>query len=151
MIGAASLILGLLFTPRDTDGRFAAIEVDHAVYEQTVTDIQHWQARSTTCQDPTLHTLGTRIDSLEDPLNYWWSRINLGPQTHNVAEQYGMWHSDLTLRLADAMVAHCPELADQVYRRVLQMYSGPSFNAVRDRARVGIDDVRWARENASTR
>jgi hypothetical protein len=44
---------------------------------------------------------------------------------------------------ADAyLAAGCLDPADQIYRDILATYTGSSFASVRERAKVGIDDVR---------
>jgi len=54
--------------------------------------------------------------------------------------------SSAQFTLAEGLLRHkCVDEADQVYRGMLAFYSGRYFDAVRQRALVGIDDVRAAK------
>ncbi len=49
--------------------------------------------------------------------------------------------------LADAAKSKgCLDLADGLYRELVTVYVGSAYSGVRDRARLGIDDVRAARK-----
>lgn len=55
----------------------------------------------------------------------------------------GMEAGKLRLELADTFLsANCVSQADQLYRFVLSNFSNPTFAGLRQRAQVGIDDVR---------
>jgi hypothetical protein len=48
--------------------------------------------------------------------------------------------------MADAYLEKgCLDQADAIYRHVIDHYAGSSFTSARERARVGIDDVRARR------
>lgn len=52
----------------------------------------------------------------------------------------------LVFALADgALKFGCLDTADQTYRRVITYYVGSAYAGIRDRAKLGIDDVRAAR------
>jgi len=49
--------------------------------------------------------------------------------------------------LADAAKSkRCLDLADGLYRELINVYVGSAYSGIRDRARLGIDDVRAARK-----
>ncbi len=56
---------------------------------------------------------------------------------------------DIQFRLAEtALKQKCPDIADRVYRDIIANYTGASYAGIRDRARVGLDDVREARRGS---
>ena len=56
-------------------------------------------------------------------------------------------HTDLSFRYADAALhQNCLDQADRVYRDLIHFYVGGAYSGIRDRARVGIDDVRTRRQ-----
>lgn len=49
----------------------------------------------------------------------------------------------LRLTLADANLAHgCADAADALYRDAISTYTGGAYASYRERARIGVDDVR---------
>lgn len=55
-------------------------------------------------------------------------------------------HQDLAFGYADtALGKGCLDTADSVYRSLINFYTGAAYSGIRDRARVGIDDVRAKR------
>lgn len=55
---------------------------------------------------------------------------------------------ELQFALADAAKAkRCFGLADELYRKVITVYTGSSYAAERERARIGIDDIREEKRN----
>ena len=44
-----------------------------------------------------------------------------------------------------ALKSGCLDVADQAYRRIISYYTGSAYAGIRDRAKLGIDDVRSAR------
>ena len=56
-------------------------------------------------------------------------------------------HTDLSFRYADAALhKNCLDRSDRVYRDLIHFYVGGTYSGIRDRARVGIDDVRARRQ-----
>lgn len=50
---------------------------------------------------------------------------------------------NLRLTLADANLAHgCTDVADSLYRGAITIYTGDAYGPYRERARIGVDDVR---------
>jgi len=55
--------------------------------------------------------------------------------------------ADLTLDIAESALKHdCLDFADKVYRSVISTYVGSGYAAHRQRAQIGIDDVRAAKK-----
>jgi hypothetical protein len=55
-------------------------------------------------------------------------------------------HTSLAFALADAALkSGCLDTADQAYRRLVVFYTGANYAGIRDRAKLGIDDVRAVR------
>ena len=56
------------------------------------------------------------------------------------------------LAVADkALKKGCFDIADKQYRQVMSIYSGSSYSALRDRAKIGIEDIRDARRREDSR
>lgn len=56
---------------------------------------------------------------------------------------------DIQFRLAEtALKQKCPDIADRIYREIVANYTGASYAGIRDRARIGLDDVREARRGS---
>lgn len=73
-----------------------------------------------------------------------WNRVS----THfpHYAREARERHTALTFQYADAALhRRCLEAADRTCRRVFDFYVGALYSGIRDRARLGIDDVRAAR------
>lgn len=47
-----------------------------------------------------------------------------------------------------ALTQKCLDLADGIYRDIIQTYTGSAYAGIRERARVGLDDVRDARRKS---
>lgn len=59
-------------------------------------------------------------------------------------------HTKLAFALADAALAKgALDVADRTYRRLVEFYVGNAYSGIRDRARMGVDDVRSRRAAAS--
>lgn len=57
-------------------------------------------------------------------------------------------HTEIAFSFADkAKNKRCLDIADQQYRDLIDMYVGSAYSGIRDRAKIGIDDVREARRN----
>jgi hypothetical protein len=55
-------------------------------------------------------------------------------------------HTTLSFGFADeALRRRCLDDADRVYRRLVAFYTGSAYAGIRDRAKLGIDDIRAAR------
>jgi hypothetical protein len=62
---------------------------------------------------------------------------------NDVAYEEAAALAELILASADlARVSNCPKIADEFYRQVLVIFTGTVYAAYRQRAVVGIDDVR---------
>ena len=56
------------------------------------------------------------------------------------------YHTSLTFGFADAALAKgCLDDADKMYRSLISLYVGAAYSGIRDRAKLGIDDVRIAK------
>jgi hypothetical protein len=55
-------------------------------------------------------------------------------------------HTSLAFALADGALKNgCLDAADHAYRRIISYYTGSAYSGIRDRAKLGVDDVRAAR------
>lgn len=60
--------------------------------------------------------------------------------------------ASMRLQVADAALkSKCPGLADAQYRAVVSRYVGNSYQAFRERAKIGIDDVRALSASQTTK
>lgn len=90
-----------------------------------------------------------KIAELENEL----SALNgLGGSLASVERETRGRHTGLAFALGDAAIAKGSlNLADRVYRRLVEFYVGSAYTGIRDRARLGIDDVRAKRAAAPAR
>ena len=59
-------------------------------------------------------------------------------------------HTALSFAFADEALARgCLDEADRVYRQLMSFYVGAAYSGVRDRARLGVEDVRARRSQVS--
>lgn len=64
----------------------------------------------------------------------------------NYEETARQRHVELAFDYAStALDKGCLDAADDTYRRLISFYVGSAYSGIRDRARIGIDDVRAAR------
>ena len=93
------------------------------------------------CDGQHAHVVKEKIAELEENVSTF-NTIKMR-QYERKARQ---WHTDLTFRFANHAVENgCLDHADQVYRRLIEFYAGPAYSGIRDRARLGIEDVRAAK------
>lgn len=60
-------------------------------------------------------------------------------------------HTEIAFSFADkARGKGCLDIADQQYRELIDMYVGSAYSGIRDRAKIGIDDVREARRDQAS-
>ncbi|MEQ1543511.1 hypothetical protein [Methyloglobulus sp.] len=58
------------------------------------------------------------------------------------------YHTELAFGYADvALKKGCLDDADNVYRGLISFYVGDAYSGIRDRAKLGIDDIRSMRES----
>lgn len=61
-------------------------------------------------------------------------------------------HTEIAFAFADeSLKRRCLDVADSTYRRLVEFYVGSAYGGIRDRARLGIDDVRTARATAQVK
>ena len=88
----------------------------------------------------------TEIEAMIDELKTMTSQFHTVGMT-SLARQARDRHTDLSFRYADAALHKgCLDQADRVYRDLIHFYVGGAYSGIRDRARVGIDDVRARRQ-----
>ena len=68
------------------------------------------------------------------------------PRFYRFSQDMRAKHTSTSFDFAEAAIEKGQlDDADQVYRGLIAFYSGASYSGIRDRARLGIDDVRAAR------
>ena len=88
----------------------------------------------------------TEIETMIDELKTMTSQFHTVGM-NSLARQARDRHTDLSFRYADAALQKsCLDQADRVYRDLIHFYVGGAYSGIRDRARVGIDDVRARRQ-----
>lgn len=97
-----------------------------------------------TCQTK---EIDLRVDSLRTSfVNTRNLERELGEPELINSDEYRQFHTDLSFRLADkALALGCLDTADSTYRGLIEFYVGNAYQGIRDRAKVGIDDVRAKR------
>ena len=90
-------------------------------------------------------TAASKVEAMMDELKTMTSNFHSIKMTSLEREARDR-HTDLSFRYADAALhKNCLDQADQVYRDLIHFYVGGAYSGIRDRARVGIDDVRARR------
>lgn len=94
-----------------------------------------------------------KITELEEDARDWTSLSSVGLRRY--AAEARERHAALAFAFAEeALNRGCLDDADRVYRRLIEFYVGAGYSGIRDRARVGVEDVRSARQglaHATTR
>jgi hypothetical protein len=97
-----------------------------------------------------------QVELMEQGLTYSLAEIQKGKwssqqliRLHQTYADHALKTVNTRLLVADAYLQHkCLDEADKTYRSVLISYIGSNYVAARQRAQVGIDDVRAARRPA---
>jgi hypothetical protein len=109
--------------------------------------------RPQSCVSENAHDAGMAVARLEGRLASWYAAA-IDRRRSNVERTMRFRTIDemkptvlnRKLDLADAYLhANCLDRADGIYRAVMEVYTGMSYASYRDRARIGIDDVRQKR------
>ena len=59
------------------------------------------------------------------------------------------YHTTMVFEFGDtAFEKRCLDDADWAYRHVIRTYTGTAYSGIRDRARLGVEDVRVARNES---
>lgn len=97
------------------------------------------------CDGPDAQEVRAKIAELEESLSLF-HRVQSFPQYEREARDR---HTALSFAFADAALQRgCLDDADAVYRSLVAFYTGGAYAGIRDRAKLGIDDVRAARTTA---
>lgn len=105
---------------------------------------------ATSCEDPSLKIATERLMASEQTLAEY-NQLRFSPRSgagtryraSKVVEDSLPSLTDTHFRLADGLLKRrCLDGADLLYRDILTRFSGSSYEALRERAKVGIDDVR---------
>lgn len=82
------------------------------------------------------------------------AKAHVGVAERSAGNRYGdyldmnMAVGGATLDVAEAALKHgCLDVADEMYRHVLQRYVGIAYSGLRQRAQVGINDVRSRKQD----
>lgn len=74
---------------------------------------------------------------------------NVADQRSETLVEYNQDSASLDLEIADvALAAGCLDVAEDMYRHVITRYIGFAYSAYRQRAQIGIEDVRTQRRRA---
>lgn len=97
---------------------------------------------STDCENLHSHDVLDRIAKLREDVSLFHS-VRSFPQYEQEARDR---HTELSFAFADEALRHgCLDTADAVYRDVFTFYVGATYAGIRDRAKLGIEDVRARR------
>lgn len=101
------------------------------------------------CQSPTVQALQQKIEAMRE-INAKFSMYAYSSRHMYEAMTLRGFHTSTVFEFADtSLKKKCLDLAEQQYRSLIEYYIGTSYTGIRDRARIGLDDVREARRNAS--
>jgi hypothetical protein len=94
------------------------------------------------CDNPHRQVVLEKIAELEKSLSLF-HQVRSFPEYEREARDR---HTQLSFAFADeALRRGCLDDADQVYRNLVAFYTGNVYAGIRDRAKLGIDDVRARR------
>lgn len=94
------------------------------------------------CESPHAKEVRARIAELEESV----STFHAGRSFPQYEQEARDRHTALSFAFADeALRRGCLDDADRVYRSLVAFYTGGAYAGIRDRAKLGIDDVRAAR------
>lgn len=114
-------------------------------YQESFEALEDYRA-STECENPQRIEVLAKITELERDVSNYQS-MGLDYMTREARER----HISMAFDFADeALRRWCLDDADRVYRRLIDFYVGWNHSGIRDRARLGVEDVRDLRENSRT-
>lgn len=97
------------------------------------------------CHGPGSAQASSAIDELERLASYWTSVKASDPRVSDMRTR----HYTASFDFAEVAKAKgCLDEADVIYRHLITVYSGLMYQSVRERAKLGIDDIREARRTA---
>lgn len=122
-----------------------AAEIRARPYNEVMTQIRLFRNESG-CDTPTVQ----KIDQLLSPMEIKSIATTMVYSTSvsymREAIEFRNYHTNAVLTYADtALKKKCLDLADRQYRHIIDIYTGAAYGGVRDRARIGLDDIREAR------
>ena len=111
-------------------------------YKGGLEALQTYQANGD-CATAASAKVEAMIDKLKTQIS-WFRRMKTVAAYEREARDR---HTDLAFRYADtALSKNCLDEADRAYRDLIHFYVGGAYGGIRDRARIGIDDVRARRQ-----
>lgn len=125
---------------------------NHASVISTI--VSRWKAAPTpTCNSPDMIQAGESLEQIaffarekyRISIDPWQSEI-LRPMNRRNAAELAQLQITKQFQIADAFLARsCLDEADSLYRDVITTFLGGNYAAARQRAEIGIEDVRAAR------
>ena len=135
MAGPAAQVAGP--TPEE-----AAAIIRLRPYKDGLEALQMYQAGGE-CTTAAAAKVEVMIDKLKTQIS-WFQRMKTVADYEREARDR---HTDLAFSYADtALRKNCLDEADRAYRGLVHFYIGSAYGGIRDRARIGIDDVRARRQ-----
>ena len=111
-------------------------------YKDGLEALQTYQANGE-CATAAAAKIEAMIDKLKAQTTTFHRLSTLASYEREARER----HTALAFSYADAALhKNCLDQADRVYRDLIHFYVGGAYGGIRDRARVGIDDVRARRQ-----
>lgn len=121
----------------------AMANADNA-YANGMSTLKSYQAEKT-CDSPNSNIIKSDIDEIMNSLNE--VTVKMGSHNPLYTRKIKLQHQNLSFEFADsALKKGCLDDANIVYRDIVNMYVGQAYGGIRDRARLGIDDVRAAKK-----
>ena len=130
-------------TPKPTAAETqAAVQRYHAAYQEALAAVERYR-KSSESENADSKTIEGRLSSLEQEAQ---ALTSLGGSLAGEARETRSRHTQLAFAYADAALEKgALEVADRTYRRLIDFYVGAAYSGIRDKARIGIDDVRSKR------
>lgn len=116
-------------------------------------NLTEFQSSETNCESPILSEAISKSNRITNRAMYHYSgAVNTAFSNVQRREHRSVYRDivplavNTTLDIGDvALQKGCLDIADRQYREVLEVFVGPSYSAYRERAAIGIEDVRAKR------
>lgn len=140
VLSSASVLVGCASTPQGPTAAEAALNRARPYHEGLAALDRYRESGECETAGPVL----SKITELEEDARDWNSLSSVG--LRHYAAKARERHAALAFAFAEeALNRGCLDDADRVYRRMIEFYVGAGYSGIRDRARLGVEDVRSTR------
>lgn len=139
-------------TPKPSTNKYKGVTEEQAAenrdrpYREGMESLEVYMSE-TECDTKSANTIKRHISNLETQIKTWDSLKSIDYIYKRRAEASKNQHRELAFGFADeSLKRECLDNADTTYRSLVNFYIGGAYVGIRDRAKIGIDDVRSAKK-----